>query len=136
MTKKKDESELKKSGKKRFQIDYRQVEALGAILCSKVEIASVSGCSVSTLDRDPDFEEHYEIGKSKGKASLRRIQFKLAEKNANMAIWLGKQILGQSDHLEITAKDMPNIQILSNVPKIEKKKDIIDYDSEHKKLVE
>ena len=32
--------------------------------------------------------------------SLRRSQFKLAEKNATMAIWLGKQYLGQRNHKE------------------------------------
>lgn len=133
MTKKKDESELKKTGKKRFQIDYRQVEVLSSLMCSISEIAAVLGCCKDTLTADLEFKEHLEIGREKGKASLRRIQFKLAEKNANMAIWLGKQILGQSDHLEITAKDMPNIQILSNVPKIEEKKEVIDIDELGKK---
>lgn len=33
-----------------------------------------------------------------GKMSLRRYQFELAKKNASMAIWLGKQYLGQSDN--------------------------------------
>lgn len=139
MTKKLKEEEKVKLGRKKIQIDYRQVEALGAIMCSKKEIAAVLGCCVDTLDNDPHFSEHYEIGKEKGKMSLRRMQFELAKKNANMAIWLGKQILGQSDQLEITAKDMPNIQILSNVPKIEEKKegDIIDYDGgEETKSVE
>ena len=32
-----------------------------------------------------------------GKASLLRSQFKLAERNPSMAIWLGKQYLGQQD---------------------------------------
>ena len=32
-----------------------------------------------------------------GLVKLRRSQFKLAEKNAAMAIWLGKNYLGQSD---------------------------------------
>ena len=139
MTRKLKEEEKVKLGRKKIQIDYRQVEALGSIMCSKKEIAAVLGCSVDTLDRDPNFEEHYESGKSKGKMSLRRMQFELAKKNANMAIWLGKQILGQSDQLEISTKDMPNIQILSNVPKIEEKKegDIIEYDGgEETKSVE
>jgi hypothetical protein len=30
------------------------------------------------------------------------MQFKLAEKNASMAIWLGKQYLGQKDQVETT----------------------------------
>jgi hypothetical protein len=36
-----------------------------------------------------------------GKMSLRRSQFRLAEKNASMAIWLGKQYLGQKDDKQI-----------------------------------
>ena len=35
-----------------------------------------------------------------GKASLRRKQWNLAEKNATMGIWLGKQYLEQSDKIE------------------------------------
>ena len=33
--------------------------------------------------------------------SLRRIQYKLAEKNTSMAIFLGKQYLGQRDNVEV-----------------------------------
>lgn len=40
-----------------------------------------------------------------GKISLRRSQFKLAEKNANMAIWLGKQYLNQRDEPEEVSED-------------------------------
>ena len=43
------------------------------------------------------FAEAYKKYSAKGKVSLRRAQFKLAEKNASMAIFLGKQYLGQRD---------------------------------------
>lgn len=36
-----------------------------------------------------------------GKISLRRWQFKMAEHSVPMAIWLGKQYLGQRDSQEI-----------------------------------
>ena len=36
--------------------------------------------------------------------SLRRAQFRLAEKSAAMAIFLGKNYLGQSDHVVIEDK--------------------------------
>lgn len=36
-----------------------------------------------------------------GKISLRRTQFRMAETNVSMAIWLGKQILGQKDQQEV-----------------------------------
>ena len=44
-----------------------------------------------------DFRLAYEKGQENGKISLRRIQFKLAERNATMGIWLGKQYLGQRE---------------------------------------
>ena len=36
---------------------------------------------------------------SRGKVSLRRMQFRLAERSAAMAIWLGRNVLGQTDGL-------------------------------------
>ena len=44
--------------------------------------------------------EVYAEKRQKGRASLRRSQFRLAEKSATMAIWLGKQYLGQKDQVE------------------------------------
>ena len=37
--------------------------------------------------------------------SLRRNQFRLSEKSAAMAIWLGKQYLGQRDNVEYEDKE-------------------------------
>lgn len=50
----------------------------------------------------PEIAEALEDGKGQGRISLRRTQMKLAEKNAAMAIFLGKNLLGQSDRQEIT----------------------------------
>lgn len=93
-------AEKKKVGRPKFQIDYETVEKLAHIQCTKTEIANFLGCSVDTLDRDNNFAEHYKKGLDGGKMSLRRIQFKLAEKNSAMAIFLGKQYLGQKDNPE------------------------------------
>ena len=46
--------------------------------------------------------------------SLRRIQYKLAEKNATMALWLGKQYLGQKDTFEVESKQLVKVQELLN----------------------
>ena len=46
------------------------------------------------------FSDAYKNKSQLGKSSLRRAQFKLAEKNATMAIWLGKQYLDQKDVVE------------------------------------
>lgn len=84
----------------KFQIDYDLVERLAGIQCTQQEIATFLGCSVDTLQRDEKFCGLYKKGMENGKMSLRRIQFKLAEKNTAMAIFLGKNYLGQRDVLE------------------------------------
>lgn len=59
--------------------------------------------SEKTLDRiiKGKYKECFEAIQSHyrayGKASLLRTQFKLAERNPTMAIWLGKQYLDQTD---------------------------------------
>ena len=47
------------------------------------------------------------------KKEMRRYQFALAQKNANMAIWLGKQYLGQSDTPE--QKEDSGVQIIDDL---------------------
>ncbi len=80
-------------------IDADLVEKLAAIHCTTPEIAAIVDCSVDTLERR--FAAILAKGKSKGKTKLRRLQWESAEKgNVVMQIWLGKQILGQSDQIE------------------------------------
>lgn len=88
------------AGRPRFIIDYDTVEKLAHIQCTYGEIASFLGCSVDKLKHDEEFKHHYKKGAEGGKMSLRRAQFKLAEKNTSMAIFLGKQYLGQKDVVE------------------------------------
>ncbi len=67
------------------------------------EIASSFYTTVETLDAR--LKEEFGMGflelkkrtDGSGKLSLRRFQFKQSEKNASMAIWLGKQWLGQME---------------------------------------
>ena len=83
--------------------DFEQFEALCKIQCSKADICAVMDVSEKTLDRilrekyKGTFEDVMPRFRSFGKASLLRSQFKLAERNPSMAIWLGKQYLGQQD---------------------------------------
>ena len=79
------------------------VEKLSSLMCTDEEIASILEVSVDTLTNSTNkdaFSEFKLKGQAKGKMSLRRYQFKLAEKNAAMAIFLGKQYLGQKDKIE------------------------------------
>jgi hypothetical protein len=78
-----------------------QIRALGRIQATVQEAASVLRVSERTLQNffaaHSDAKEAHEDGKLEGLASLRRKQFAMADKNAAMAIWLGKQYLGQRD---------------------------------------
>ena len=76
------------------------VENLAGIMCTDEEIASILGCSRDlfyTEDNNELYRQAIKKGNAQSKQSLRRLQFRLAEKNASMAIWLGKQYLGQTD---------------------------------------
>lgn len=79
------------------------VQALGRLQCTNEEIASCLGTTDSTLlnaQNKEVFLGALEKGKAEGRMSLRRIQMKLAETSATMAIFLGKQILGQRENVE------------------------------------
>jgi len=88
------------AGRPKFQIDYETVRKLASIMCTEREIASFLGCDERTLQRDEEFCRIFKEGKETGKMSLRRMQWKLAEKSFAMAIFLGKQYLGQKDVVE------------------------------------
>lgn len=79
----------------------QQLAGLGSIQATKPEIAAVFGVALPTLriyfKKYPEALAAYENGKGLGKMSLRRRQWKMAEKNPTMAIWLGKNWLDQSD---------------------------------------
>ena len=82
------------------QIDMDLVGRLAMIQCTIQEIATFIGVNNKTLVKQAGFLEIYKKGQENGKMSIRRMQFKLAEKNTTMAIWLGKQYLGQTDKIE------------------------------------
>lgn len=97
----------KGTGRPLIDIDWSQVEQLCKIQCTQEEIASVVGCSLDTLERRCEsetgtpFAEFFAQKKLGGKASLRRNQWKLAQEgNATMLVWLGKNMLDQTDKLD------------------------------------
>lgn len=93
----------------RIEIDKDQFEKLCKIQCTLEEIAGWFQCSPDTIERwclreyEQGFAEVFKVYSASGKISLRRTQFRLAEKSYAMAIWLGKQYLGQRDHVEVAA---------------------------------
>ena len=91
----------------------KMIEQLAGLMCTDEEIASILGVTVGTLHNkrnDPTFLECKEKGQSHGKVSLRRMQFRLAEKNASMAIFLGKNLLGQTDGLSLQERDVEAVK--------------------------
>lgn len=93
-------------GTTKKEIDQKQFEALCGLQCTLLEICDALDVSDKTLDGwckrtyGEHFSEVFAKKRGKGKISLRRMQWRLAEKNASMAIWLGKQYLDQKDVVE------------------------------------
>ena len=85
-------------------INEKQFESLCAIQCTEEEICNVLDVSEKTLISwcnevyGESFSKVFRQKRDLGKTSLRRNQWKLAENgNSTMQIWLGKQILKQSE---------------------------------------
>lgn len=105
---------------KQATIKQSTFESLCAIQCTKEEICAVLDVSYSTLLRwcnatyGTDFETIFSKKRENGKASLRRSQWKLAEKNPTLSIWLGKQYLKQRDNIEVESKQLVKVEELLN----------------------
>lgn len=84
-------------------IDPRMVHDLAQLGCKTKEIATTLGCSSDTIERR--FAAELQKGRESLKISLRRWQLEAAKKgNVAMLIWLGKQMLGQTEKIEQTAE--------------------------------
>jgi hypothetical protein len=96
----------------KLQIDPKLVQDLAALGCKTTEIAVVVGCSTDTLEGR--FSAELAKGRENLRISLRRWQLESAKKgNVAMLIWLGKQMLGQTEKVEQTS----NISVQSISPK-------------------
>lgn len=89
-------------GRPKAIIDYNLVKSLAQIHCTQEEIASFMDIAIRTLQQDEEFMRIYKKGIETGKSSLRRLQWKEAEAgNITMLVWLGKQLLKQTDKQDI-----------------------------------
>lgn len=86
-------------------VDPDEVEKLAMIGATQYEMAAWFGLSISVMEsklRQPELRARYDIGVGKGRVSLRRMQLRMVEEgNATMGIWLGKQMLGQRDKVDV-----------------------------------
>src|SRR5712671_3071611 len=102
----------------RARIDEGELEKLAMLQCTDEEVAAWFGVTTRTIERrrkTGKFAEIMERGKAKGRISLRRTQMRLAEQGSgSVAIWLGKQLLGQTDHFYHDVNG-PSIQIVCPV---------------------
>lgn len=98
------------AGRPKKEIAQDQFEKLCGLQCTLEEICGWFDVTDKTLDRwcketyGESFSEVFAKKREAGKISLRRSQWRLAEKSAAMAIFLGKNYLGQSDNVVIEDK--------------------------------
>jgi hypothetical protein len=93
------QSEVKKVGRPKLDIDPEQVTRLARLHCTMQEMADFFGCHRETLREN--FSPQIDKGRSEGNISLRRKQWQMAVEKGNvvMLIWLGKQMLGQRNEI-------------------------------------
>lgn len=81
------------------------ISRLASIHCTTAEAAAWFRVHRDTfedfLKRHPAANQAWEDGFLQGKVSLRRNQFRLAQTKPAMAIFLGKNILGQKDQIDL-----------------------------------
>tara|TARA_R110000764_G_scaffold35177_2_gene78536 strand:+ start:2452 stop:2790 length:339 start_codon:yes stop_codon:yes gene_type:complete len=92
--------------KSKIEFNLEALESLCRLNCTHAEIAAYFNVSLKTVERrykeELDFAAAVDRGKATGRLSLRRKQIELVDNgNASMAIWLGKQLLNQTDKQEI-----------------------------------
>lgn len=105
-------NEVKKVGRPRTELNLDNLEKLCRLNCTMPEIASYFDVPLRTLEdkytNEPKVRKAIDKGRNQGKLSLRRKQIQILDEtnNATMAIWLGKQLLGQRDKHDIVTEDI------------------------------
>ena len=85
---------------KKYNIDPKEVEKLAGYGCTNTEIADFHGCSADLIEKS--YSEFLTKGRADLKKRLRKAQIDSAcAGNPTMLIWLGKQMLNQTDRQEI-----------------------------------
>lgn len=111
---------MAKMGRPRKEINKTEFEKLCYLQCTHTEICAWFDIAADTLERwcketyGTTFSKVFAEKKQNGLISLRRTQFQLAEKSPAMAIFLGKNLLGQTDKVEQTQNingAVPTVQV-------------------------
>lgn len=85
-------------------IDIDELYEMGFLQCTVKEAARKFGIARPTLVqkfiREPKLRRIWDAGKQDGMIELRKYQFALAQHSSGMAIFLGKNYLGQRDRFD------------------------------------
>lgn len=121
-------------GRPRKYIDKQAFENLCGLQCTLEEMEAFFGCDHKTIARwckdtydGKRFSQVFREKRSIGKISLRRKQMKLAERSAAMAIFLGKNLLGQKDTPEEAMAAEDSVTIVDDIPKEEVRSHADEY---------
>lgn len=102
---------MAKPGPKPKVIDWDKFEFACRLIATLEEISGLLRVSEDTLEKrvkekyGKGFAEVLSELSGDAKISLRRIQFKMAQTNPALAIWLGKQHLGQSEKVMANTRE-------------------------------
>lgn len=98
---------MAKMGRPRKEINKTEFEKLCYLQCTRSEFCTWFDVNEDTLNKwckenydGKTFSAVFKEKRENGLISLRRTQFQLAEKSPAMAIFLGKNLLGQTDKVE------------------------------------
>ena len=116
-----------KMGRPTIDFDEKTFNDLIGLGCSQEEICwffrdnTGKSANIDTLSRwckrkyDMTFQEYYrQNGAMALKVAIRRNQLALSKKSAAMAIFLGKNYLGQKDNIEVESTQLVKVQELLN----------------------
>lgn len=115
-----DKANKRPVGRPLAELNTEIFEELCSIQCTQEEIAQVLHVDHKTLTKwckrtyGKEFSAVYNEYRSGGKASLRRKQWALADVNAAMAIFLGKNYLGQKDQIDAEVRE--TVTIVDDIP--------------------
>lgn len=105
-------TEKRKIGRPKTEIDYEEVKRLASRLCDQRLICDILQLSLSTASHDKEFQRAYNDGLGGAKKVLLAKQYQLAEAgNQRMLEWLGKNILHQSDKVDVSSESHVTITI-------------------------
>ena len=123
-----------KGGRPKKYIDKQLFEQLCGLQCTLEEMEAFFNCDHKTIARwcretyeGKRFSQVFREKRQIGKIYLRRKQLRLAERSAAMAIFLGKNYLGQKDEPEEAASVEDAVSIVDDVPTTEVKSHADEY---------